>query len=184
LCGGSGELLEFLSGDPAPFGVPMRRLRDVAIDLSRQLHATDRARPLFVESLALELMARALRLVEVRPHAAKPPACLAEAKALIERHLDRPLTTTMVARSLRVTPRQLAAAFRVEGTTTFHRYVRERRVARAVSLLQDRDLPLADIALVTGFSDQSHFVRVFREAMGTTPGRFRRQSGTCAGESF
>ena len=35
------------------------------------------------------------------------------------------------------------------------------------------DRPLAEIAAEAGFADQSHFTRLFRRYLGTTPGRFR-----------
>jgi AraC-like DNA-binding protein len=33
-------------------------------------------------------------------------------------------------------------------------------------------LPLADVALLAGFSDQPHFTREFRRKFGLTPGAF------------
>jgi AraC family transcriptional regulator len=49
-----------------------------------------------------------------------------------------------------------------------------RRLEKAQELLGGTDLPLAEIALATGFSDQSHFSRRFRDHLGTTPSAFRR----------
>jgi len=37
-----------------------------------------------------------------------------------------------------------------------------------------RYLELADIALLCGFTDQSHFTRVFSRSEGYSPGRWRR----------
>jgi len=48
-----------------------------------------------------------------------------------------------------------------------------RRLDRARRLLLD-GLPIADVAAVTGFHDQSHLTRHFRALLGTTPGVFRR----------
>lgn len=50
-----------------------------------------------------------------------------------------------------------------------HQYLLELRLLRARSLLQDRQQPIADIAAMTGFSDQSHLARHFRRRFGTTP---------------
>ena len=41
-----------------------------------------------------------------------------------------------------------------------------------------RDLSLAQIALQTGFSEQSHFTRVFRSVIGTSPGAWQRHRRT------
>lgn len=48
----------------------------------------------------------------------------------------------------------------------------QRRVARARTLLRG-GMPPADVAAMLGFADQAHLTRAFRNAMGTTPGRYR-----------
>ena len=48
----------------------------------------------------------------------------------------------------------------------------QRRVARARTLLRG-GMPPADAAAMLGFADQAHLTRAFRNAMGTTPGRYR-----------
>jgi AraC family transcriptional regulator len=48
---------------------------------------------------------------------------------------------------------------------------------RARELLATTNLPLTEIALTTGFSDQSHFSRRFHEIVGIPPGAFRGNEG-------
>jgi AraC family transcriptional regulator len=50
----------------------------------------------------------------------------------------------------------------------------KRRLDRAVELLSGSDKSLIDIAAVCGFSDQSHFGRVFKRTFGLTPGERRK----------
>lgn len=50
-----------------------------------------------------------------------------------------------------------------------HQYLLELRLQRARSLLEARQGPIADVAAMTGFSDQSHLTRRFRRRFGTTP---------------
>jgi AraC family transcriptional regulator len=50
----------------------------------------------------------------------------------------------------------------------------EQRIGRAKKLLTDTDLPIADIALRTGFASQSHFTTTFRKFVWTTPKAFRK----------
>jgi len=47
-------------------------------------------------------------------------------------------------------------------------------VAKARELLASTRLPLSEIALKVGFADQSHFARRFRQAVGVSPGQFRK----------
>ncbi|MFN7023031.1 MAG: helix-turn-helix domain-containing protein [Pseudorhizobium sp.] len=49
-----------------------------------------------------------------------------------------------------------------------------RRIDRALELLRDNRLPLADVALRSDFADQRHFGRVFKSNTGKTPRAFRR----------
>lgn len=54
-----------------------------------------------------------------------------------------------------------------------HRYLVERRIEAARSLLARGDMPLAQVALETGFGSQANFTRVFRKSKNTTPGQYR-----------
>ena len=60
--------------------------------------------------------------------------------------------------------------------TSFHKLVEEERKARALALLADTSLPLAEVASALGFSDMSSFGRSFRNWFGDTPGNLRKHS--------
>jgi len=53
-------------------------------------------------------------------------------------------------------------------------YIVRQRIERAKKLLAETDLPIADIALLAGFSGQSHFTTFFRKVVGLTPRSYRR----------
>jgi AraC-like DNA-binding protein len=65
----------------------------------------------------------------------------------------------------------LARQFRASYGTSPYRYSLMRRLDFARSEL-GRGAPLADVALAAGFVDQAHFTRMFRSALGLTPGRY------------
>ncbi len=48
------------------------------------------------------------------------------------------------------------------------------RLRHAVKLLLESDVPIAEIAILCGFSDANYFSRVFRSVHGITPGAYRR----------
>lgn len=52
-------------------------------------------------------------------------------------------------------------------------FVRGSTIEAAKHLLERPSLSLADVAYRTGFSDQSHLTRVFRDSSGLTPARYR-----------
>lgn len=66
--------------------------------------------------------------------------------------------------------------FRESTGTTPHQYLMERRIAEAQRLLATTKLSLADVAIDSGFSSQSHMSDVFRQKLGTSPGKWRKQA--------
>ena len=53
-------------------------------------------------------------------------------------------------------------------------YLRRVRIERSKSILQTRDTTIAEVAARLGFSDQSHFTRIFGRLVGVSPGNFAR----------
>lgn len=92
------------------------------------------------------------------------------------------------ATDLRPSLDELAA---VAGVSRFHfsrlftkatglspsRYLERARIEQAKTLIRSGDIPLAQIALEAGFSDQSHFTRRFRRWVGCTPAAYAREFG-------
>jgi AraC family transcriptional regulator len=68
----------------------------------------------------------------------------------------------------------LARGFKKSIGMSPHQWLLLRRVDRALELMEDPDISLAEIAFNAGFSDQSHFSRVFAQKMGVAPGAWRK----------
>ena len=51
----------------------------------------------------------------------------------------------------------------------------ELQIEQAKRLMADADVPLVEIAARCGFAHQSHFTSRFRDLVGTTPARWRRE---------
>ena len=67
-----------------------------------------------------------------------------------------------------------------EAGTTFTQYLTEQRLASAYRALRrptSRQVPISTIAYDCGFSDVSHFNRVFRRRFGCAPGEVRKMAG-------
>ena len=80
-----------------------------------------------------------------------------------------------VARRCNLSVSQFGRTFKKTMGLTPHRWLVQRRLERAQDLLLWSTLPLAEIALDCGFSEQSHFTRTFTRLVGTSPGEWRRQ---------
>ena len=104
-----------------------------------------------------------------------PAPVVAECAELLSTRACRAeLRLSAVAGELRCDRAGLARTFHRTYGCTMGDWVRQQRVAAAMSLLMDPTMPLAAVAQRAGFADQSHFSRVFRALVGTTPGVFRR----------
>lgn len=63
---------------------------------------------------------------------------------------------------------QVTRDFRSLYGTTPYRYITVKRLQKAKKLLE-LGLPLVQVAIDSGFADQSHFTRQFKQCFGTTP---------------
>jgi AraC family transcriptional regulator len=100
----------------------------------------------------------------------------------IDTHLDRPLSVVEMAAHLGLSPSHFSRSFHRSLNMPPHRYLMARRLSRVLTLLATSSMPLAQIALLAGFCDQSHLSRYFRNHFGMTPRRFRRENRVTSGQ--
>jgi AraC family transcriptional regulator len=133
---------------------------------------------LYGESLVAALTVDFLRLgndrVPETKQGALAPWQLKRAKEFMEANLSTSVRLCELADLTRLSQSQFGRAFKVSTGLAPHRWQMNLRINRAQQLLLDRELTLAQIALVTGFSEQSHLTRVFRRIVGVSPGAWRR----------
>jgi len=92
----------------------------------------------------------------------------------IRDNLARPIRLSELASLADLSPSQFGRAFKTSTGTTPHLWHLDARIEAAKRLLTDPHNRLAEVALDTGFSEQSHFTRAFRAATGVSPGAWRR----------
>lgn len=92
----------------------------------------------------------------------------------INEHLGEPVTLRELADLAKISQSHLCQAFRQSTGSTPHQYHIARRIDRARLLLSETDLPIADIALIVGYGDQSQFGVAFRKSVGVSPLAYRR----------
>jgi AraC family transcriptional regulator len=86
-------------------------------------------------------------------------AMLRQIRDSLMAHLDEPIDVATLAGISGRSQFHFSRIFRREVGVSPHRYVVHLRLRRAVELVRDGKLPLAEIAAVTGFADQSHLSR-------------------------
>ena len=104
------------------------------------------------------------------------PWQLARVVRQIEVRLASRLTNSHLAALVGLSEDYFARAFKVSTGSPPHAYVVARRIERAKTMMVASNLPLSQIAVATGFSDQSHLSRSFRDHVGAAPASWRRLS--------
>jgi len=102
-----------------------------------------------------------------------PPHALRRVCEFIEAHVAENISIQVLATIAGLSMYHFARAFKQSKGLTPHSYLVQCRVQRAQDLLAATDLPLSEVALASGFADQSHCARRFREHVGVTPGHYR-----------
>ncbi|MBA2480048.1 MAG: helix-turn-helix domain-containing protein [Planctomycetes bacterium] len=132
----------------------------------------------------------------LRPHADVPTVASAagrhldrtrieRALALMREHVAEPLTGAELARAAGLGHSRFSIVFKDQTGYTPKEYLRRLRIDRARTLLGDIDLSIKQIAARTGFEDQYHFSRVFRQIDGVPPTAYREAllAGRSSGKS-
>lgn len=112
----------------------------------------------------------------VGPGTAADPAGSADLTAIlahIDEHLEESLTLDALARRAGFSPSHLRRLFQREFGVSPMRYVTERRVGRAATLLRTSTLGIGAVGRAVGFPDPFHFSRRFKQLTGQAPARYR-----------
>jgi AraC family transcriptional regulator len=91
-------------------------------------------------------------------------------------HLCRPIRMPELASLAGLSPGQFARRFKSSFGLTPREYLTRTRLDRAKAMMRQTQASLCEIALSSGFSDQSHMSRVFHAFVGDTPYRWRREN--------
>lgn len=110
------------------------------------------------------------------------PWQLKRATEMMDARLAGDLSVAEIAGACGLSASYFTRAFKLSTGLPPYRWVLQRRIDVATSLLADTIIPLAEIARFCGFVDQSHFTRVFSNNRHISPGAWRRHLGIKAKE--
>ncbi len=97
------------------------------------------------------------------------PWQLRRAKELLNANIDGSMGIASIAHECGLSRAHFSRAFSHSVGVPPYRWLRTLRIERAKDLLRNSSHSLSEIALICGFTDQSHFNRAFRCATGQTP---------------
>ena len=91
----------------------------------------------------------------------------------VEAHLEEKITLQDMAHTFYVSESSISHTFREKMGISFYRYVTQRRLIAAKTLIE-KGLLLEEVSSRTGFSDYSSFYRAFRQEYGISPRQYRK----------
>lgn len=132
----------------------------------------DDVAPMAIEGLVLEMLAEVSRR-QTEGAVEKAPRWLRQAEDILHERFSECLTLSDISDAVGVHPVHLSRVFRKQYHCTIGDYIRRLRIDYASRQILDSRATLLEIAIAAGFSDQSHFSRIFKREMGITPTEYR-----------
>lgn len=83
------------------------------------------------------------------------------------------LSLDKVSGEFGVTPTYLCRLIKQQTGVSYKNYLIGLRVEAAKKMLRDQDISIADVCQKSGYSNVSHFIKIFQQITGVTPAKFR-----------
>lgn len=118
------------------------------------------------------------KFLKDKKHTAKTPSWVKDLKDIIQDQIDTQFTFDLkqISNDLNLNPSYLSREFsKYFEDLNFGDYVRKLRIEKAINLIGNSSYTLTEIAYMTGFSDQSHFTRIFKLHTGKNPSSYRKK---------
>ncbi|MCB0280144.1 MAG: helix-turn-helix transcriptional regulator [Calditrichaeota bacterium] len=131
----------------------------------------DSATGIAMENLLINLLAD---LNQDKAIEKKRPAWLKTCRDYLYEHFNKNVTLADLSVVLNLHPVHISREFSRNFQCNLGDFLRRIRIERSLALFFDKRLTLTDIAFQCGFSDQSHFLRTFKELIGFGPKQYRQ----------
>jgi AraC family transcriptional regulator len=162
------------------------QIETLMIALHLDAKAGHPAGALYGETLATALAVYLLRTQGVTrgtlppPRGGLPSHRLNRVREFVDANLGRELRLSELASVADMSAHYFSELFRRSTGLSPHQFVLRERIRRAKTMLLASAATMADVAIATGFPDQSHFAKMFRKLVGVAPRDYRnaaRSSG-------
>ncbi|MEO0527028.1 MAG: helix-turn-helix transcriptional regulator [Bacteroidota bacterium] len=126
-----------------------------------------------VEVLLLQICESLSKIKET--NAKKNPNWVDGLKELLHYDTSK-LSLDYLSNELKVHPVHISRAASKHLSMSLGEYMRQHKIKKAIPLLLNSNNSLTEIAHQTGFSDQSHFNRVFKSIFNSSPSTYRKNT--------
>jgi|SRR4030067_3457237 len=145
-------------------------IQSSVLKIYKELNNYDNISPLMIEGLMLETIASFSRNNSANSFV---PYYLKKVITYLNDEYHSNPSLLQLAKIADVSPEHLTREFKTKFKLTIGDYIRQVKVKKSCYMLRHTDKDLSDIAFEAGFSDQSHFSRVFKKHTGLTPLEYR-----------
>lgn len=128
---------------------------------------------LTIESLVMQLWKKSLRHGHQNKKGSAP-AWVRIVKDIIHSKFTENITLKYLSRRAGIHPVHLCAEFPRYFNATISSYILSLRIEKALTLLKNPGYTLTEISYLSGFSDQSHFIKQFKKVKNITPSVYRK----------
>jgi AraC family transcriptional regulator len=156
-----------------------RLIYQIGLALKNELNTNGSVDRLYTESLTDTLLVNLLRYCSSQPFdRSSSTQCLANSQLqeivdYIHENIAYDLSLKELATIAGMGSHHFGNLFKRSTGLSPYQYVIQQRLDRAKELLKDRDLSIVDIAVQTGFANQSHLTRLFSKHLAITPRQYR-----------
>ncbi len=138
------------------------------LKIQQELLFNEKANSTAINTLLLKLVSQSTSIYN-----GSTPNWVLTLYELLNDRWNEQITLNELASATHVHPITISKHFRRYFTCTLGEYLRKLKIDRSISLINNAELTLTDIAFRCGFSDQSHFTRTFKQITGFLPKDFR-----------
>ena len=96
-------------------------------------------------------------------------------RAILHQRLSSPPRIAELAAAVGLNQQKLMTGFQFLNGMTIYSYLKELRMKRAAEMLQQTELPVAEIALSVGYHGDGHFQKAFKDIYGVPPRALRKE---------
>ncbi len=147
------------------------RYRKDYLETLIQLDSYDRLRKWFLD----KVMEACRNLITKREE--QTNSVIIRARTYIEENYSKDISLDDVSRSVDISPYYFSKLFKEETGENFIEYLTRIRMEQAKQLLQNKEVSIKSIGILTGYSDPNYFSRIFKKQVGVTPTEYRERKG-------
>lgn len=104
------------------------------------------------------------------------PEALQRAVRLIEEDLSQPLSLADLSHEAGLSKYYFIDLFQHHFHLTPIQYITKKRMERSMEWLSNSDLPIKEIAILTGYESSNYFSKAFKKSIGESPKEFRERT--------